>query len=108
VVIGDAYISRRIIRLLIREIENQNNLNDNLSKSIIYCSCEIPKLTLNVEPKFIWNKDSKLTEEQKINISLGRLQQDTLAESLRLWNEDVNSNKMLDIQLHDLQVEKFK
>jgi hypothetical protein len=105
VVIGDASISRRVIRHLIREVENQTGQSDTLSKNIIYCSCEIPKLVTRADKKFSWNKgEIQFTDDQKVNISLARLQQDTLSEALRLWDENPINNKLLDVQFQDLQV----
>lgn len=51
------------------------------------------------------NKSSSLPEEIKICISVARIMQNPIAETLNLWNDNVRHNGCLKIPFHPLQSE---
>lgn len=69
-------ISRRIIRKLVRDREDWPQ-SDQLSRNIIYCSSEIPRLVVEVPKKRIWQQETndELEKDQKIALNLARMQQ---------------------------------
>jgi len=69
-------ISRRIIRKLVRDREDWP-LSELLSRNIIYCSVEIPKLVVDMPKRRIWQQEENedLDRDQKVALSLARMQQ---------------------------------
>jgi transcriptional accessory protein Tex/SPT6 len=93
IVIGDYTISRRIIRQIVRVADAGDSYAEKLSKNIIYATDVAAQLIVKVDQKPVWNNhDTQLSELERINISLGRQQQNMAAELAKLWHADPSKN----------------
>ena len=100
IVVGISDINSRVIK---ENIDNFYNTYLNSPLNIIYSNIEIPLLFSNSEisEKILPNFNNSLILKQCI--SLGRLIQNPLEETLNLWNERIEKNFCLKIYLHPLQ-----
>ena len=100
IVVGISDINSRIIK---ENIDNFYNTYLNSPLNVIYSNIEIPLLFSNSEisEKILPNFNNSLMLKQCI--SLGRLIQNPLEETLNLWNERIEKNFCLKIYLHPLQ-----